>query len=347
LTDAGAPNPQGGDSAALPRDSAAIARDPAIVVRDLVKRYGTRNVVDGVSLEVRPGEIFALLGPNGAGKTTTVEIIEGYRRADRGDARVLGSDPRRGGRELRARVGLMLQQGGMEPRARAIELVRLFAAFHEQPRNADELIDLVGLRDVAKTRYRSLSGGEKQRLALAVALVGRPEVLILDEPTAGMDPAARAATRELIRDLRRDGVAILMTTHDLVDVERIADRTAILVDGRIVASGTPSELAGHGGRVRVRFARALAAADIAALRATLANDSPDVRVVSTTGDASALAVDGVTATPPLIAAISRWAADRDLLITELRAATLSLEDRYLELTGNRSAAAVAETADVA
>jgi ABC-2 type transport system ATP-binding protein len=209
------------------------------------------------------------------------------------------------------------------------------------------LIDLVGLRDVAKTRYRRLSGGERQRLALAVALVGRPEVLILDEPTAGMDPAARATTRELIRNLRADGVAILLTTHDLADVERLADHVAILVGGRIVASGTPADLGGHGGRVRVRFGRAVSGDDVASLRTTLAEGWRDVRVERVTGDAAAVAIGGVTATPPLIAALSVWAAGRGLLIAELRAADASLEDRYLELTGDRSVAGTTETADVA
>ncbi|HYH93300.1 MAG TPA: ABC transporter ATP-binding protein, partial [Candidatus Saccharimonadales bacterium] len=197
---------------------------PAIEVDGLAKRYGDRNVVDGVSLTVEHGSVVALLGPNGAGKTTTVEIIEGYRAADAGTVRVLGMEPVRGGPPLRARLGLMLQEGGFDIRARPLETLRQYAAFHADPRNPDELLELVGLRAVAATPYRHLSGGERQRLALAVALVGRPEVALLDEPTAGMDPEARAATRELVHGMRADGVAILMTSHDLTDVERLADR---------------------------------------------------------------------------------------------------------------------------
>ena len=217
---------------------------PAVVATDLVKRYDERAVVDGVSLTVAPGEIVALLGPNGAGKTTTVEIIEGYRRPDGGSVRVLGVDPLTGGRELRARVGLMLQEGGFDIRARPRETLRQYAAFHADARDPDELLRTVGLERVARTPYRRLSGGERQRLALAVALVGRPEVVILDEPTAGMDPEARAITRDLIRGLRADGVAMLLTSHDLVDVERLADRVVIMVAGRVRASGAPAALRG-------------------------------------------------------------------------------------------------------
>ncbi|MEX1168846.1 MAG: ABC transporter ATP-binding protein, partial [Chloroflexota bacterium] len=165
--------------------------EPVVVVRDLVKRYGDRTVLDGISLSVARGELVALLGPNGAGKTTTVEVIEGYRQAEGGAVRVLDKDPAHGGRELRARVGLMLQGGGIDPRAQPRETLVQYGRFHVDARNPDELLDLVGLRAVARTRYRRLSGGERQRLGLALALVGRPEVLVLDEPTAGMDPEGR------------------------------------------------------------------------------------------------------------------------------------------------------------
>ena len=224
----------------------------AVVVEDLHKRYDDRTVVDGVSFAVAPGELVALLGPNGAGKTTTVEIVEGYRGADGGTVRVLGEDPARGGRSLRARVGLMLQSGGIDLRARPRETIVQYARFHDDPRDPDELLDVLGLRTVASTPFRRLSGGERQRLGLALALVGRPEVLILDEPTAGMDPEARAVVRELIAEQRAAGVAILLTSHDLVDVERLADRIIVLVAGRVAASGTSSELA-SGLRPRLRF----------------------------------------------------------------------------------------------
>ncbi|MDQ6795324.1 MAG: ABC transporter ATP-binding protein [Chloroflexota bacterium] len=317
--------------------------EPAVRVAGLVKRYGDRAVLDGVSFEVAAGELLALLGPNGAGKTTTVEILEGYRRGDSGDVRVLGQDPAHGGPGLRSRVGLMLQGGGIDPRATADEVIRLYAAFHAAPRDPAELIDLVGLRAVARTRYRRLSGGERQRLGLALALVGRPEVLFLDEPTAGMDPAARAASRDLIRDLRADGVAILLTTHDLVDVERLADRVAVLAGGRIVALGTPAELvAGAAPRLRLRFATPLTTADLAAFGVALAAERPSLRVAPVAGDASAAVIDGSPPDPGLIAAVAAWVADRGLLLVELRAAGASLEDRYLELTGDVGAATAQE-----
>ncbi|HET9680746.1 MAG TPA: ABC transporter ATP-binding protein, partial [Candidatus Limnocylindrales bacterium] len=222
----------------------SLAGAPAtasIQVAGLVKRYGARAVLDGVSLRVAPGEIVALLGPNGAGKTTLVEIVEGYRTADAGEVTVLGQRPG-AGPNLRARVGLMLQAGGLDPRATPHDVLRLYAAFHDGGRDPEALLSLVGLTPVAGTRVRRLSGGERQRLALALALVGEPEVLLLDEPTAGMDPEARRTTRELIAGLRAAGRAILLTTHDLVDVERLVDRVAILDRGRIRAEGSPDEL---------------------------------------------------------------------------------------------------------
>ena len=314
------------------------ALGPAIAVDGLTKRYGDRAVVDGVSLEVLPGELVALLGPNGAGKTTTVEIIEGYRTGDTGRVHVLGSDPGSGGPALRARVGLMLQGGGFDPRARPRETLRQYGQFHEHPRDADELLDLVGLQAVARTRYRRLSGGERQRLGLAVALVGRPEVMILDEPTAGMDPEARAQTRAIVSDLRDSGVAVLLTSHDLVDVERLADRIAILDAGRIVASGTPAQLtAGVAARLRFRLARALEPDELAALRQALAPADPGV-AVEPDGDGARYRLDGIVADPRSIAALTDWCARTSHLVLELRTAGGSLEDVYLDLVqANREA----------
>jgi ABC-2 type transport system ATP-binding protein len=306
----------------------------AITVHDVVKEYRGRAVVGGVSFEVARGEVFAMMGPNGAGKTTTVEILAGYRQPDAGEVRVLHVDPWRAGPGLRARVGVMLQNGGMEPRATPREILALYAAFHARPRNPDELIDLVGLRDVAATRYRRLSGGERQRLGLAVALVGRPGVLILDEPTAGMDPAARASTRRLIQGLRAEGVAILLTTHDLVDVERLADRVAVITAGRLVAMGTPAELlADAAPRLALRFSKPLQAGDLASLAMTARRGRKGMSVRAQLGDASTAFVEGVSPDPGLVAAVARWAVTRGVLITELRAAGRTLEERYLELTG--------------
>jgi ABC-2 type transport system ATP-binding protein len=310
--------------------------DQMVVVDELVKRYGPRTVLDGVSLTVAGGELVALLGPNGAGKTTTVEIVEGYRRADGGTARVLGADPAAGGRDgraLRARVGLMLQGGGIDPRAQPRETLRQYGRFHADPRDADELLELVGLNAVARTRYRRLSGGERQRLGLAIALVGRPEVVILDEPTAGMDPEARATTRSIVADLRTGGAAILMTSHDLTDVERLADRIYVMAEGRIVAVGTPAELrAGVMARLRFRLDRPLDAGDVAGLERALAEVLPGATVLPD-GDGGRYRLEGTAPDAALVAALAAWCATAGRLIVELRTSGGSLEDAYLELVG--------------
>ncbi|MEK6719760.1 MAG: ABC transporter ATP-binding protein [Chloroflexota bacterium] len=318
----------------------------AIRIEGLVKRYGEREVLAGVSLDVAAGTIVALLGPNGAGKTTTVEIVEGYRTADNGRVEVLGIDPGRGGPALRARVGIMLQGGGIDPRARPLELLRFFAALHDGADDPDRLLDTVGLGTVASTPYRRLSGGERQRLALGLALVGRPEVLILDEPTAGMDQEAKRATRSLVAALRDEGLAILLTTHDLADVERLADRVAILHEGRIVAQGSLDEItsAPPGGRdIRIRTEPELDPAGCESLASTL---GPGVSVVD---DGAAgpgrQTIVGTQGDPPSVAAIATWAAVHGVQLVELRVATASLEDRYFELTGTPSTTdATTETA---
>ena len=203
----------------------------------------------------------ALLGPNGAGKTTTVETVEGYRRPDEGAVRVLGMDPLAGGRALRARIGLMLQGGGFDPRSRARETLVEFAGYHED-RGSRRAARDARTRDRGAHPVRRLSGGERQRLALAVALVGRPEVLLLDEPTAGLDPEARVVVREIVAEARAGGAAILLTSHDLTDVERLADRIVVIDRGRVVASGTPAELtAGVGSAIRFRVGRPLETAE--------------------------------------------------------------------------------------
>jgi len=310
----------------------ATAVDVAVAVEGLGKRYGERVALDGVDLTVAAGELVAVLGPNGAGKTTTVEIVEGYRRADTGSVRVLGEDPARGGRSLRARVGLMLQSGGIDLRARPMETVRQYARFHEDPRDPAELVDLLGLRSVAATPFRRLSGGERQRLAFALALVGRPEVLILDEPTAGMDPEARAVVRALIAEQRAAGVAILLTSHDLTDVERLADRIVILVGGRVAATGTPTDLAaGRRPRLRFRLDRAAGAADIAGLSAATG------AAIRPTPDGAWLEVTDRDPSPTLVAAVAEACRVAGLLIVESRSVGGSLEDAYLELVGAEGA----------
>lgn len=306
-----------------------------IEVAGLRKSYGGRTILDGIDLAVRPGEIVALLGPNGAGKTTTVEIVEGYRAADEGTVRVLGEDPRRGGPALRARVGLMLQGGaGLEPRATPSDLVRLYAAFHDGGPSPDDLIERVGLAAVAGTRVRRLSGGERQRLSLAIALAGDPEVLILDEPTAGMDPAARRDTRELVLGLRGEGRTILLTTHDLGDVEALADRVAILSGGRIVVDDTPAAFV-HGGSAGVRFRLHAppSPGSVETLGRRIATLHPESRLRATSEVAFEIAPGAASA--DVVAEIAGWAAREGVLIVELHAGATSLEERYLELTGDR------------
>jgi ABC-2 type transport system ATP-binding protein len=308
--------------------------EPAIVVDGLIKRYDGRAGVDGVSMSVAAGELVAVLGPNGAGKTTTVEIVEGYRARDGGRVSVLGMDPQRGGPALRARVGLMLQGGGIDPRARPRETLRQYARFHAEPRDPDELLALMGLEAVADTGYRRLSGGERQRLGFALALVGRPEVVILDEPTAGMDPEARAQVRSVVAALRDEGLAVLLTSHDLTDVERLADRIVVLDRGRVVASGTPAELAaGAASRLRIRLDRPLRDDELVELGRAVAATHPSGLAVPD-GDGARYRVEGAAADAALVAAVAAWCAARDRLIVELRTGGGSLEDVYLELVGS-------------
>lgn len=316
----------------------------AIRATGLRKAYGGRQVLGGVTFEVQRGELFALLGPNGAGKTTTVEILEGYRRADGGTVEVLGLDPIRDGRLLRPRIGLMLQEGGVDPRTTPREALRLYARFYRDPEDPDRLLELVDLGRAATTRYRRLSGGEKQRLGLALALIGRPELLVLDEPTAGMDPAAKQATRERIAALREAGTTILLTTHELGDVERLADQVAVLDRGRIVACGTPAELTGDGApRVRFRLSARLEDADVPGLTSALGGGL----TVQSAGTGNHYELTGLTAAPhpALVAALAGWCATRGLLITELRLGAASLEERYLELVGSDAAAEAEGEAD--
>jgi ABC-2 type transport system ATP-binding protein len=302
----------------------------AIFVRGLRKQYDGREVVSGIDLDVPAGSITALLGPNGAGKTTTVEVLEGYRRRDAGDVRVLGLDPARDGAALRARIGLMLQGGGIYPQAKPREILRLYARFYRDPLDPDALLRQVGLSEVAGTRYRVLSGGQRQRLGLALALVGRPELVLLDEPTAGMDPAARASTRELIVGLRDAGVTVLLTTHELHDVELLADRIAIIDRGRIVAAGTVAELAaGASPRLRFRIGSTLGAADRTELEVMLTGSLRE------DGAVGRYVLDGRDPSPTAVAELATWFATRDILVAELRTTGATLEERYLELTGDR------------
>jgi ABC-2 type transport system ATP-binding protein len=225
----------------------------AVAVTDLHKSYGDFEAVKGVSFEIQAGEVFGLLGPNGAGKTTTVEILEGYRKRDRGDVSVLGIDPERAGLDWRERIGVVLQHDELYPFFTVRECVELFAGYYERPRDAAEVVRLVGLEEKADSRVKTLSGGQQRRLDLAVALVGNPDLLFLDEPTTGFDPGARRVAWETIRSLRELGKTILLTTHYIEEAQQLADRVAVLREGRIAAIGTPGELIGAAPATEIRY----------------------------------------------------------------------------------------------
>jgi ABC-2 type transport system ATP-binding protein len=225
----------------------------AIAVRELRKSYGAYEALRGVSFEIEEGEVFGLLGPNGAGKTTTIEILEGYRTRDGGEVDVLGFDPERAASAFRERIGVVLQQSQLWPNLTVAETHRMFAGYYEHPRNVDEVVALVGLAEKRDARVKTLSGGQKRRLDLGVALVGDPDLVFLDEPTTGFDPAARRAAWEMIRSLRSLGKTILLTTHYLDEAEQLADRLAVLREGVIIQEGTPAELTGGSSETEVRY----------------------------------------------------------------------------------------------
>jgi len=294
----------------------------AVEVCELIVRYGQLSAVDRLSLEAQAGEVTAVLGPNGAGKTTTVETAEGYRIPASGTVRVLGLDPIADHDRLCPRIGVMLQSGGVYPTMRASEAVRLFASYYDHPLDCSSLLDRVGLAGVADRSWRKMSGGEQQRLSLALALVGRPEVAFLDEPTAGVDPAGRTVIRDVIRELRDDGVAVVLTTHELSDVERLADHVVIVDHGRVVAAATPDELRAVESE-EVRF-RASSGIDTAALGAHLGASVTEVEPGEYRIDRQG--------TPALVAELTTWLAERDVALADLRAGRQSLEDVFLRLT---------------
>jgi len=301
--------------------------DLAVQISDLVKTYGAARAVDGLSLSLPRGQILALLGPNGAGKTTTIEICEGFRHADGGAVRVLGLDPIGDAPRLRPRVGVMLQEGvGGYTAAKAGELLGLFAAYAANPLDPAGLLETVGLSSVAATPVKRLSGGQQQRLSLALALVGRPELVFLDEPTAGMDPQARRGTWELVRQLRADGVSVVLTTHFLDEAEELADHVVVIDHGRVVVQGTPEELTRAGAEGQIRF-EASPGLVLTSLRLAL----PDGTAVTEQTPGRYVVTGAVD--PQLLATLTAWCANQNVLAANLSVERRSLEDVFLELTG--------------
>ena len=300
--------------------------EAAVVVDDLVMTYGDVLAVDRLSFEVAPGTVTAILGPNGAGKTTTVETCEGYRAPQAGRVRVLGLDPRRDRRRLGARVGVMLQDGGAWTGARASEMLQHMAALHAHPLSVDGLIERLGLGSCGRTTYRRLSGGQQRRLSLAMALVGRPELVFLDEPTAGLDPQARHVAWDLIGELRTAGVTVVLTTHYMEEAERLADQVHVIDKGRLAASGSPAGLAARGAENTIRF-RARAGLDLTALTAAL----PEGSSVDESTPGSYVVTGKVV--PETLATLTAWCAGQGLLPESLHVERRSLEDVFLELTG--------------
>jgi ABC-2 type transport system ATP-binding protein len=303
-----------------------VSNVAAVEITSLVKLYGGKAAVDGLSLTARHGEVTAILGPNGAGKTTTVEVCEGYRRADGGTVRVLGLDPAADGARLRPRVGVMLQSGGIPPAVPAGEYLTLLSRFHAHPLDPGELLETVGLSGSARTPYKRLSGGQQQRLSLAAAVIGRPELVFLDEPTAGMDPQARHATWDLVAGLKAAGVSVILTTHFMEEAERLADHVVIIDKGRAVADASPGELTGSAGQLRFRAEPELDTDSLlAALPAgTAAKESPAGHYL--------IEVHGAV-DPGMLAAVTAWCAERGVLPSSLRIESRTLEDVFLELTG--------------
>jgi ABC-2 type transport system ATP-binding protein len=307
----------------------------AVEVRDLHRSYGEVEAVRGVSFEVAPGEVFCLLGPNGAGKTTTVEILEGYRNRTSGDVSVLGMDPARGQRALRERVGIVLQQSGVQTDLTVAELIEMYGRYYAHARPVDEVIELVELGEKRDVRAKALSGGQRRRLDLALALVGDPDLIFLDEPTTGFDPAARRQAWSTIRSLCELGKTIFLTTHYMDEAQYLANRVAVMRAGEIIALGRPDELGGRDARpAEIRFA----------LPPELSlGDVPDVPSLerSLEGDRVLLLT-----TEPVLAAqrITSWAIDWGVDLAHFSVAQPSLEDIYLELTGSSDQNPVAEEA---
>jgi ABC-2 type transport system ATP-binding protein len=313
----------------LPDSGPAAGRtsgEPVVEIRGLVKRYGAKRAVDGLDLVVPEGTVTAVLGPNGAGKTTTIESCEGYRRPDAGTVRVLGLDPVADAARLRPRIGVMLQSGGVYSGARAGEMLRHMARLHARPLDVDALIERLGLGSCGRTTYRRLSGGQQQRLALALAVVGRPELVFLDEPTAGLDPQARRSTWDLVRELRADGVGVVLTTHFMDEAEELADDVVIIDAGRVIAQGSPEELCRGGAENTLRFT-GRPGLDLGSLLKALPDGSAAAELTK-----GAYRISG-RIDPELLATVASWCAQNGVMPDAISVERRTLEDVFLELTG--------------
>ncbi len=309
-----------------------MSEPPAVLVTDLVKRYAGQPVVHGVNLTVERGTVTAVLGPNGAGKTTTIECCEGLRNPDGGTVRVLGRNPATESGELRPRVGVMLQDGGLPSGARALAVLEHVSAMYARPRDTGELAERLGLHAFARTPVRRLSGGQRQRLALATAVVGRPELVFLDEPSAGMDPQSRHAVWDLVRELAADGVSIVLTTHLMDEAEDLADYVYILDHGKVIAAGETRTLLTSGPLSQSISIEAPPGLDTAPLLAALGGNGATWSVTET--EPGHYAAAGPV-TPAALLAVSHWLADDERLPTQITIGRRTLEDVFLDLTGRR------------
>jgi ABC-2 type transport system ATP-binding protein len=307
-----------------------------VSVEGLSKRYGDLDAVEGVSIEVHEGEVFALLGPNGAGKTTTVEILEGFRSRDRGRVQVLGHDPanRKTARQMRERMGVVLQELAVEPFLTVRQVLKRNAGYFPHPRPVDEILHLVGLEAKADQRVKTLSGGQQRRLDLGLGIIGDPELLFLDEPTTGFDPSARRGAWDLVRALTTGGTTVILTTHYMDEVEALSDRVAVMNAGRIVAEGTPQSLGGRDrGEVRIRF-RVPAGVEPGELPVPAQPGRDGILELRTDREVEALA------------ALTTWALRESVTLTGLTVERLTLEDVYLRLTGHQVDSPAADPAEV-